>query len=199
MTDSLLKPLLDAIDAESDECAESAIVALMMRGDAALPALLALAESADDDRRWWAVRGLAALAEQSEEARGAAMPALIVALSDADEATRCTAALALGQLQAGSAIPALILQLTDPNGWVRGAAADGLALLGEMAVPALCEALQDEREGVRVRAAYALYKIRSIKSARWLFPALNDPNHIVHTYAYETLEQMGLLTTLLVS
>jgi hypothetical protein len=37
-----------------------------------------------------------------------------------------------------------------------------------------------------------------VKSARWLFPALNDPNHIVHTYAYEALDEMGLLNTILV-
>ena len=82
----------------------------------------------------------------------------------------------------------------------RDAGLDGLLieLIGEPAVPALGDALQDEREGVRVRAAYALHKIGSRKAARWLFPALNDPNHIVHTYAYETLDQMGMLTTILV-
>jgi HEAT repeat protein len=77
-------------------------------------------------------------------------------------------------MQAASAIPALTLLLADPSGWVRGAAADALALIGEPAVPALGEALQDPREGVRVRAAYALRRIKSVKSARWLFPALND-------------------------
>jgi HEAT repeat protein len=95
-------------------------------------------------------------------------------------------------------LPALTLLLADPSGWVRGAAADALALIGEPAVPALGEALQDPREGVRVRAAYALRRIKSAKSARWLFPALNDPNHIVHTYAYEALDEMGMLDTVLV-
>ncbi len=40
--------------------------------------------------------------------------------------------------------------------------------------------------------------IRSLTSARWLFPALNDPNPVVHTYVYETLDDLGLLNTVLV-
>jgi HEAT repeat protein len=198
MDDTLLAPLLTAIAEENDEAAESAIIDLSERNGSACSPLLALSQSADADQRWWAVRGLAALAETDEASRAAVMPAIVDALSDADDAVRCVAALALGQLQATSTIPSLILLLTDPSGWVRGAAADGLALMGEAAVPALGEALYDPRDGVRVRAAYALRKICSPKSAGWLFPALNDPNHLVHAYAYETLDQMGLLTTVLV-
>lgn len=196
MTDALLQPLLQAIEAGDDEAAEVAIVEFC-RQDGVDP-LIELALSQDVDRRWWGVRGLAEVAEERPELRDAAMPALLEALSDGDESVRCVAALALGQLKAVSAIPSLILLLADQSGWVRGAAADGLAMIGEPAIPALGDALQDEREGVRVRAAYALYKIKSIKAARWLFPALNDPNHIVHTYAYEALDELGLLTTVLV-
>lgn len=198
MTEHLLQPLLEAIAADDDEAAESAIMALSQQADMAFPALLELARSADPDQRWWAVRGLAALAAADANARPLALPVIVDALCDEDEALRCAAALALGQLQATSAIPSLVLHLADANGWVRSAAADALALLGEAAVPALCQALQDEREGVRVRAAYALNKIRSPKSARWLFAALNDPNYLVHTYAYEALDGMGLLNTILV-
>lgn len=77
-----------------------------------------------------------------------------------DDSIRCLSATALGQMQATGAIPALALLLTDSSGWVRGAAADGLANgMGEPAIPALGAAIQDDREGVRVRAARALYKI----------------------------------------
>lgn len=196
MTDALLLPLLLAIDAGDDEAAEIAILEFC-RQDGVDP-LIELAQSEDSDRRWWGVRGLAEVAEERPEHRDAAMPALLNALNDPEDSVRCVAALALGQAKAASAIPSLTLLLSDQSGWVRGAAADALALIGEPAIPALGEALQDEREGVRVRAAYALYKIKNIKTARWLFPALNDPNHIVHTYAYEALDEMGLLNTLLV-
>jgi HEAT repeat protein len=198
MDNQLLGDLLAAIAEEDDEAAEAAIIELIHVNSTAKEPLLELWASPDPDQRWWAVRGLAALAETDETNRAGTTPALVSALSDPDDAVRCVAALALGQLQAASAIPSLLLLLSDPSGWVRGAAADALALMGEAAVPALGEALQDEREGVRVRAAYSLRKICSPKSARWLFPALNDPNPIVHTYAYETLDQLGYLTTILV-
>jgi len=198
MSEQLLAPLLRAIEADDDEAAEAAIIEISRHDGEALPLLLRLGKSPDHDERWWAVRGLAELAEERIDVRDATMPSLLEALHDPDDAVRCVAALALGQMQAGSAIPALTLLLADPSGWVRGAAADALAMIGEPALPALGEALQDERDGVRVRAAYALYKIRSTRSARWLFPALNDPNHLVHTYAYEALNDMGLLNTILV-
>jgi HEAT repeat protein len=198
MNDILLLPLLRAIDAADDEAAEEAVTTLSALDGPALPLLVTLSRSDDYDRRWWGVRAVAELAEEHPAQRALAMPALMDALNDPEDSIRCVAALALGQMQAASAIPALTLLLADPSGWVRGAAADALALIGEPAVPALGEALQDPREGVRVRAAYALRRIKSARSARWLFPALNDPNHIVHTYAYEALDEMGMLNTVLV-
>lgn len=198
MKDYSLAPLLQAIEAGDDEAAEAAVAHLSTLNGAALSSLAQLNRSDDHDQRWWAVRAIAELAEENPAHRDQAIPILLGALSDTEDPIRCVAALGLGQIQAASAIPALALLLADPSGWVRGAAAAALALIGEPAVPALGEALQDPREGVRVRAAYALHRIKSVKSARWLFPALNDSNPIVHTYAYEALDEMGLLSTVLV-
>jgi HEAT repeat protein len=198
MNDSPLIPLLLAIQAGDDEAAEAAVNQLSAMNGAVLPSLAQLRCDGDHDQRWWAARAIAELAEDDPVQRTQAIPVLLDALHDPDDSIRCVAALGLGQIQAASAIPALTLLLADTSGWVRGAAADALALIGEPAVPALGEALQDPRDGVRVRAAYALRRIKSVKSARWLFPALNDPNHIVHTYAYEALDEMGLLNTILV-
>lgn len=198
MNEPLLQPLLDAIAAGDDDAAEAAVARLSTLDGAGVTQLVRLCATGDDDQRWWGVRGAAEVADQQPATREQIIPALLSALNDREDSVRCVAALALGELGAASAIPALALLLADPSGWVRGAAADALALIGEPAVPALGEALQDPREGVRVRAAYALHRIKSVKSARWLFPALNDPNHIVHTYAYETLDEMGLLATVLV-
>lgn len=198
MNETLLQPLLQAIAAGDDEAAEAAVARLSAFDGVVLPLLTNLSRADDYDQRWWGVRAVAELAEDHPDQREQAIPILLNALHDPEDPIRCVAALGLGQAQATSAIPALTLLLADPSGWVRGAGADALALIGESAVPALGEALQDPREGVRVRAAYALRRIRSVKSARWLFPALNDPNHIVHTYAYEALDEMGLLSTVLV-
>ncbi|MEA3335351.1 MAG: HEAT repeat domain-containing protein [Chloroflexota bacterium] len=198
MTDVSLDQLLQAIGADDDEAAEAAIIELADHECDALALLLDLHTSDNADYRWWAVRGLAAVAEQSPDCREATMPALLLSLGDPDDAIRCVAPLALGQMRAICAIPAMTVLLSDQSGWVRGAAADALAMIGEPAVPALGTALHDERDGVRVRAAYALYRIHSERSAPWLFPALNDPNHLVQSYAYEALDEMGLLDTILV-
>ena len=135
-----IQALLDAIDAGDDEAAEH--VAQTCAGQTALlPALRPLLADADPDRRWWAVRTLAVIG--GEEAGALLMSCLI----DPDEATRCAAALGLGQLRATAAIPALTAQVGDANGWVRDTAADALAIIGEPALPALVETLSDWPRG----------------------------------------------------
>ena len=134
-------------------------------------------------------------------------------LSDPDEATRCAASLGLGQLRAAAAVPALTAQLGDANGWVRDTAADALAMIGEPALPALVEVLNDGQEGARVRAAGSLRKIVASALADrqtgdfepqfWpaigaLFTALNDPNRLVRHNAYEALDRLSLLETVII-
>lgn len=194
-----LDTLLRAIKTEDDQATEAAAGALFLDNADTLHSLLELAAAGGPDERWWAVRALSMAAESAAgQRRELALAGVVNGLTDPDESVRCLAALALGKLKAADAVPALTPLLADSSGWVRGAAADGLAMIGEPAVPALGEALHDDREGVRVRAAYALHRIRSVSSARWLFPALADPNPIVHTHVYEALDEMGLLNTLLV-
>jgi HEAT repeat protein len=134
-------------------------------------------------------------------------------LGDPDEATRCAAALGLGQLRAAAAVPALTAQLGDANGWVRDIAADALAMIGEPALPALAGMLNDGPDGARVRAAGALRRIvvgaladrQTSEFGRqfWpaigaLFTALNDSNRLVRHNAYEALARLGLLETLII-
>lgn len=200
-TRDIIGDLLTAIAAGDDEATERTIQALKGRCDL-IPALRPLLADGDADRRWWAVRGLALLGGPQAEA------AAIQRLADPDEATRCAAALALGQMQAVSSIPALAEHLADPSGWVRDSAGDALAMIGEPALPALTAALADARDGVRVRAAAALRKItthqltglrpEAYPPAFWpvisaLFTALNDLNRLVRHNAYEALAQLGLL------
>jgi HEAT repeat protein len=80
---------------------------------------------------------------------------------------------------------------------VRQAAADALALCGDDAVTTLATVLAGEEQGARTRAAYALRKIASLAAAAILFRCLNDANYMVHTYAYEGLDELGLLDNLL--
>lgn len=191
---SPFRHLLLAITLDDDEAAEAVIPTLGLHDEADL---LALAGDADPDRRWWGLRALAHVGGAD------AAPILAAALSAADEGERAVAALGLGHLHARAAeavravLPSLGERLTDRSGLVRQAAADGLALCGEDAVPVLVAALESEHEGVRVRAAAALRKLQSMRAAGALYQHLNDPNHLVRLYAYETLDAMGLLTNIL--
>ena len=201
-----VQALLNAIRAGDDATAER--VAQTCTGQTVLlPALRPLLADADPDRRWWAVRALAAIGGTE------ASSLLESRLRDPDEATRCAAALGLGQLRATAAVPALMAQLSDANGWVRDTAADALAMIGEPALPALVEMLNDGQEGARVRTAGALRKIvvgalADRQTAEFepqfrpaigaLFTALNDPNRLVRHNAYEALDRLGLLETVII-
>lgn len=191
-----LGKLARALQQGDDDAAEQATHALTA---AAEPALLAWLESADTERHWWAVRALAHCGGP------AAAPALAQTLAVDDPALRSVAAYALGHLHervpdsVRSLLPQLAHLLADSDGGVRQTAADALSLCGDDAVPVLATVLQGEHEGARTRAAASLRKIASTKAAGVLFRCLNDPNYMVHTYAYETLDEMGLLENMLVT
>lgn len=185
-----------AIDAGDDELTESLALQLSPDDEPTLQTLLA---APDADQRWWGVRALAAWGG------AAAIPAVAARLGDADVAVRAAAALALAHLyqrHPDAAAPYLDQAarcLGDEDGMVRQVAADALAQCGDDAVPALARVLfQQSHEGARTRAAGALRKIATLKAAGVLYALLNDPNHLVRTYAYEGLEDMGLLETVLV-
>jgi HEAT repeat protein len=204
----LIQALLEAIARGDDEAAEA--VAQACAGQPRLlPALRPLLADSDTDRRWWAVRTLALIG-------GPEAPRLLTErLADPDEATRCAAALGLGQLRAAAAVEPLAAALTDPSGWVRDSAGDALALIGEPALPALVRCMGSgpgsAPQGVRVRASAALRKIVTpalaglrvneypkayLPALTVLFEALNDPNRLVRHNAYEALDGLGLLDTL---
>jgi len=192
-----LPALLDAISAGDDERAEQAARQLTAADE---PPLLALAASDDSDRRWWAVRGLAVCGGMQ------AVPVLLAALNDSDAGVRTAAVMALAALHRHT--PAAVephLQkvadlLADEEGTVRQAAADTLAQCADDAVPTLARAIfQGTHPGVRMRATAALRKIATMKAAAVLYPLLNDANHMVQSYAYEGLDEMGLLENILVT
>ena len=188
---------LAAIDADNDAVTEQ--LALRLAPDAA-DALLALLDAPSPDRRWWAVRALALCGSAPS------LPGVAVRLADAESSVRAAALLALMHLHARHPIetaPWLDLaaaRLADDDGLVRQAAADALAQCGDDAVPALARILfQQPHEGARTRAAGALRKIATMPAAGVLYALLNDSNHLVRSYAYEGLDEMGLLETVLVT
>ena len=185
-----------AIDAHDDELAEKLVHRLTEEDESEL---IKLAASGSEDCCWWAVRALALV--------GSAKSVDVIAskLADEDSAMRAAGALALAHLYtrapeaARPAIPALAAMLTDPDGLVRQAAADALARCGDDAVAALGVVLDSLHDGARARAAYALRKIGTRNAAALLYPLLDDPNHLVRSYAYDGLDDLGLMQNIVVA
>lgn len=188
---------LAAIAADEDERTEQLALKLTPADE---PALIELLSSPEENERWWALRALAA--------SGSANAVAFVAkgLGDPAPAVRAAAALALAHLhqrhpaEVTPFLDLLAARLADDEGMVRQIAADALAMCGDAAAPALARVLFEQRhEGARTRAAGALRKMATRKAASILYALLNDPNPLVRTYAYEGLDEMGLLETLLVT
>lgn len=182
--------------ATDDDDATEEIVCLLRPDDQEW--LLELAHTDDSDQRWWAIRALALCGSID------CLPVMTDLLDDTDAGVRAATLLALAHLHdrlpSGALEPALAPMancLTDDEGYVRQAATDALALCGDDAVDTLADVLAnvqgDEHEGARTRATASLRKIASMKAAAILYQHLNDPNYLVRLYAYEALDEMGLL------
>ena len=191
-----MQELLAAVAQQDDEEAERQAQLLTAADE---PALLGLLTSTSEDERWWAVRGLAL------EGKKKSIVPLGDRLRDEAAAVRAAAAMALGQLytrdpdETVAQLGATADLLADDEGYVRQAAADSLAQCGDAAVPALGHVLRaTTHQGARTRAAGALRKIGTMKAAAILYALLNDENHLVRAYAYEGLDEMGLLENVLV-
>ena len=193
----LLASLRRAIEAQDDDLAEHFVRRLTTADGALVAELVTWLDDPDTDRRWWGARTLVAVAGLAGDGATALDP-LRKRLRDDDASIRCAAALALAELGLVEATDDLVETLSDVNGWVRASAADALALMGEKAVPALATVLATGPQGARSRAAHALSKIRTLETAEVFYRYLQDENQLVQAYAYDTLDQMGFLRTILV-
>ena len=191
---SALDTFLRAVAAGDETAAENAAVQLVPADEPFILARLAAAH--DEEERWWMTRALASCGS------AAALPALTACLADDDAAERATAALALAYIAqrdpaAPVTLPLVANLLQDQEGFVRQAGADALAMCGDAAVPVLVDVLRGQHAGARSRAMAALRKIATPAAAGVMFQHLNDENYLVRTYAYEGLDEMGLLENLL--
>ncbi len=192
----MISRLRAAIDAQDDELAEKLVHRLTAEDE---DELIQLAAKDEADCCWWAVRALALVGS------GKAVDVISRKLTDEDSALRSAGALALAHLYerapeaARPAIPALAAMLTDADGLVRQSAADALARCGDDAVAALGAVLDSLHDGARARAAYALRKIGTQNAAALLYPLLDDPNHLVRSYAYDGLDDMGLTQNIIIA
>jgi len=181
-----LRALMEAIATGDDDRAEEAAVAVGRLRDAALPALRGLLASEDRDRRWWAVRALAAVGTRE------AVDTLIGVLKDPNPDVRACAVVGLAGLRPPEAVDALIARLADPSAYVARLVADALGQFGPPAVPALIAALEEGDVATRAGAARALSAIQPEEAIEALCKALDDPSAIVTYYAEEALDRMGV-------
>ncbi|MEJ5185587.1 MAG: HEAT repeat domain-containing protein, partial [Candidatus Geothermincolales bacterium] len=145
------------------------------------------------------------------------VPSLIAALKDEDPEVRRKAAWALGEIGDERAKEPLILALQDPDndvkrvaslvlermGWeptemvseIRAMIAsrkwDSLAGMGEVAVQALIEALDDEDPETREKAAWALGEIGDVRAVEPLIRKLGDDAAAVRIKAAWSLGKIG--------
>lgn len=187
--------LKDAISNQDDELAEKLVQRLIDDDEAAL---IELASAESGDYKWWAVRSLAHVGT----------PACITTVAEnlecKDSAIRAACTLAIAHLykrhpdEVRETIPALTAMLTDDDGLVRQSAADALAMCGNDAVEALGQVIDSLHDGARARAAYSLRKIATKEAAALLIPLLDDPNHLVRSYAYDGVEAAGAFDDLVI-
>jgi HEAT repeat protein len=150
---------------------EQAVTPLLSFGAAAVPPLVDLLRSGDDQSRLLALKVLEGLGADAKDA----LPALIEARNDPHSEVRYKAIVCLTELgtDAKEAIPALIAGLDDPDVRVRMSAVERLAQFGKdapEALPALIRALDDHSSEVQHGAVIGVSKFGS--DARQAVPAL---------------------------
>ena len=188
--DNDLHNLILELTGGDDQIAESAAGAIVKlsqnKPGEVLRTLRILLESGDADERWWGVRVLAEISDR------AALPLLRLALHDQDKYVRQCAALGLRKKPHPAAATGLIEALNDENHLVVELAADALTEIGEGAVPALLEVLEDRNPKSRLEAVRALAEIGDRRSIPELFSLLDDDSQLVAYWANEGLERMGV-------
>jgi HEAT repeat protein len=178
--------LLSQLICGDDTRAEAAARNLAALGQAGLPALLALANDADAEKRWWALRTLAEI-----DARAAAVQ-LSSALSDPDPTVRQCAALGLNRQPNPAAIPALLTLLGDGDRLTARLAGDALIAAGSPAVPGLVEVLSEGTQSAQIEAARALALIGDPAAIGPLFQAWQGDSIIIQHWAEQGLDRMGV-------
>jgi HEAT repeat protein len=190
--DGLRASLADILAAlaEGDEVeAEAAAAGLRALPDRLLPealnALQALLAAPQAERRWWAIRWLAALPGIE------ATPFFIQALQDEDASVRQCAAVGLRQRPDPQAVAGLVRALDDPDTLVRRLAGEALGATGSKAVPPLLEVMENGSHTARLEAARALANIGDTRAIPALFKAL-EGSALLEYWASQGLERMGV-------
>jgi HEAT repeat protein len=181
-----LQFILNELTSGDDDRAEAVVPQVARLGEPAIYPLLALLDSPQSDRRWWATRALAVIDHPQ------AQNGIQRALEDHDPSVRQCAALGLRLCPTLSAISALVNALHDTDRLVARLAADALVAIGRVAIQALSIAIDSPDPAVRIEAVRALAAIEDPQAIPALFTALDDPSPLVGYWAEQGLERLGV-------
>ena len=210
--ESAIKPLLDALQNPDEELRLGAVWAIgqvnnsllgASLGPLAIEPLVNLLQSDPSARvRLQALKTLALIAGSTH--RDMLNTAFITALADSSDVIRAEAARWLGQYRSEPALDALRdLLLNDSSDKARSRAAYALAYIepalgtlaatGTVGIEALLTALSDSERSVRLRAIWALGKLKSAGAIRSLANILesDSPNYHEKQMAAEALGNIG--------
>ena len=181
------------------QCGKRDRYASWQQKEGAVVALIDQLQDEQLERRLEAAKELTGFGADAQDA----IEPLVACLGAGHQAMRVAATYALGAIGA-AAVPALAAALRTagraaavheaPPAWNEGAinmedAAQAMAAMGNPAVDALCELLQDDCEWTRVNAAFALGEMDSHAAVAVpvLVRALEDPSHRVVRTALDAL------------
>jgi HEAT repeat protein len=170
----------------SDNRAEIAALQLAAAGSNSLMTLREFLRDQDADIRWWATRTLAEI-HTSEST-----PLLLQALRDPEPEVQQCAALALRRQPNSDAIPQLIQALSASDRLLARLAGDALIAIGEDAVPALIEVIENNPQPARLEAVRALSAIGDTRAIPILIKVLDQDSAIMEHWAGQGLEKMGV-------
>ncbi len=177
--------LLAGLTSSDDTLAEASALELAALGEAALPALTSLLDSAEVDHRWWAVRTLAQCEYPPPDV-------FLRMLEDPSGEVRQCAALALASHPDPQAAAALIRALSDPDRMTANLAANALIAIGAEAVPGLVETVHNGGQAARLEALRALAEIRDPRAIPTMMNVLEEDSVFLQHWAEIGLENLGL-------
>ncbi len=180
-----LDQLLADLTSGDETRAENAVAGLVALGEVAFPALREQTKSSDADQRWWALRTLAGSPQARTEW-------LLPHLDDPDPEVRQAAALGLCAKPDEMAIGPLVRALRDEDPLTSDLARNALAAIGKPAVPSLLQVPKDAPQRARINALRALAEIADYAAIPTLMAALEEDFAMLHHWAEEGLERLGL-------
>ncbi len=169
-----------------DSIAEAAVKEIGQFGSVAIEDLANLLDQENSDIRWWAIRSLAEL-----KVIGATQ-LIIKHLDDDDIAVQQCAAIALRINPSEYAIKKLALLLEHEDNLLSQLASDALIELGKIATLSLIEVVEKGSQKAQIQAIRALAKIGDTESISTLFTLLGSDSAMLHYWAEEGLNKMGI-------